>query len=72
MNLFYGLRINIRDSEVGSQTYLRTYGDLLIFSGRVIVGKISSCALRLHCIAQVFLKLYRNTLTLKTLEKVTS
>ncbi len=31
MNLFYGLCIYIRDSEVGSQMYMKTYGDLLIF-----------------------------------------
>ncbi len=31
---FYVLCINVRGSEVGSQSYLKTYGDLFILAGK--------------------------------------
>ncbi len=34
MNIFYGLCITIRGSGIGSQTYLKTHGDLFMLSGR--------------------------------------
>ncbi len=42
INLFYGFCINIRGSEAGSQTYLKTYWDILIFSGRGSSGMKST------------------------------